>query len=456
MASELVRSGRNVALVEAGPDYGPYSRRWPRDIVDARRRSARHDWGFEAELARGHVTDEQRARVMGGCSAHNECAAVWPPREDIDEWALPGWSSAEIWPLIHRIESARGGSGERGRSGPLMTVAWTDRSLATWQSLFVDGAISAGHRPLADAAAGSAPGVGPFYANVRDGVRLNTAFAFLDPIRKRSGLEILARTEARRLEVRGDRAVALICSRGRTELAIRADRFIVCAGTYGSPMLLHRSGLRSHSLGRGLQDHPGVAVTFRAQRGAPQELWSRNAYRSQVVLRASSGTTSYPWDLHILPYQAEGELHIFVFFMAPRSRGAIRPGAGRPRIRFRFFEDEGRKDLDALGAGVAIAREVAARIPLVQAADRAFARATATRPRWIRSNVTNYAHATGTCRMGTDGASVVDPDGRVRGAVNVQVADASIIPRIPRANTNLLSMLVGLRLATRSTEASGR
>jgi choline dehydrogenase len=301
-----------------------------------------------------------------------------------------------------------------------------------------------------DAAAGSAPGVGPFYANVRDGVRLNTAFAFLDPIRKRSGLEVLARTEARRLELRGDRAVALICSRARTELAVRADRFIVCAGTYGSPMLLHRSGLRSHSLGRGLQDHPGVAVAFRARRGAPQELRSRNAYRSQVVLRAASGTTSYPWDLHILPYQADGELHIFVFFMAPRSRGAIRPGADRPRIRFRFFEDEGREDLDALGAGVAIAREVAARMPLVQAADRAFAHATATHPRWIRSNVTNYAHATGTCRMGTDGASVVDPDGQVRGTANVQVADASIVPRIPRANTNLLSMLIGMRLATTS------
>jgi choline dehydrogenase len=418
--------------------------------VDPKRRSSRHDWGFEAELAPGCVTDEERARVMGGCSTHNECAAVWPPREDIDAWDLPGWSSADLWPLIDRIESARGGAAERGRSGPLTTVAWTERNLTTWQSLFLEAAIGAGHSPLADAACGSAAGVGPFFANVRHGARLNCAFAFIDPVRARSRLRIFARTEARRFRLRGDHAEAVICRRERAEVVIEADRYLLCAGTYGSPTLLRRSGLRSRELGHGLQDHPGVAISFRAKRGAPRDLRSRNAYRSQIVLRAASETTPLPWDLHILPYQADGELHVFVFFMAPRSRGVARLGARGPQIRFRFFEGEGKTDLDALVAGVEIAHELIARMPWVQASDRAFGLAAREQRRWMRANVTNYAHAVGTCRMGTDDAAVVDAKGRVRGLANLQVADGSIVPRIPRANTNLLCMLIGMRLAQAS------
>jgi choline dehydrogenase len=450
VAHELVRSGLRVALIEAGPDYGRYSSRWPRDIVDPKRRSSRHDWGFRAELAPRVVTEEERARVMGGCSAHNECAAVWPPREDIDAWDLPGWSSAELWPLTDRIESARGGAAERGRSGPLTTVAWTERKLTTWQSLFLEAAIGVGYSPLADAGCGSAAGVGPFFANLRHGARLNSAFAFLDPVRSRSRLEIFARTEARQFRMRGDHAEAVICRRARAELVIDADRYLLCAGTYGSPTVLRRSGLGSRELGHGLQDHPGVAISLRARSGAPRDLRSRSAYRSQIVLRAASEMTPLPWDLHILPYQADGELRVFVFFMTPRSRGVARLGARRPRIRFHFFEGEGKSDLDALVAGVEIARELIARIPSVQTSDPAFGLAAREQRRWIQANVTSYAHAVGTCRMGTDAAAVVDAKGRVRGLANLQVADGSIVPRIPRANTNLLCMLIGMRMAQAS------
>ena len=66
---------------------------------------------------------------------------------------------------------------------------------------------------------------------------------------------------------------------------------------------------------------------------------------------------------------------------------------------------------------------------------------------WVRENVTGYAHAAGTCRMGTDPEAVVDARTQVRGLENVHVADASIIPHIVRANTNLLCMLIGMRAA---------
>lgn len=448
VASRLVAAGARVALVEAGPDYGRFSPRWPRDIRDPRRRTARHDWGFQAETARGEISEEARARVVGGCSAHNECAAVWPPHEDLDAWNVPGWRSADLWPLVDGIERASGGSIIRGRSGPLVTRPWSDRQLTMWQSAFVEAALAEGYGRLDDASA-PAPvtGVAPFHANVRQGVRWNAAFAFLDPFRGRPGLKIFAGTEARQLALHADRADALVCRRARRRVEIRSDRYIVCCGTFGTPLLLLRSGVRARELGQGLQDHPGVALTFRPGRGAPRELRSANAFRSQVVLRASSGTTPHGWDLHVLPYQAGGEILIFVFFMAPRSRGIVGLRGDDPRIRFRFFEGDGAADLDALEAGVEIARQVAARSTLAAATDPApLIRGRALR-RWIRANVVDYAHATGTCRMGTDEASVVDPRCRVRGLRNVCVADAAIVPHIPRANTNLLCTLIGARAA---------
>jgi len=448
VASRLVRAGARVALVEAGPDYGRFSERWPRDIRDPRRRTGRHDWGFQAEPVSGMVAEEPRARVVGGCSAHNECAAVWPPQEDLDAWELPGWSANDLWPLVQGIERASGGSTIRGRTGPLVTRQWRENEFTTWQSAFIESALAEGYGQLDDASAASPDsGVAAFHANIKRDVRWNAAFAFLDPVRGRRGLDIHARTEARRLVSRAHRAVTLVCRRDHRQIEIRADRYVVSCGTFGSPLLLLRSGIRSRELGRGLQDHPGVALTFRPRRGAPSGLRSRNPFRSQVVLRAASGTTRFGWDLHVVPYQAEGEILIFVFFMAPRSHGVVALRGDSPRIQFRFFVDQGRADLDALEVGVGLARQIASRCAFVETTDPAAGVRGRALRRWIRANVSGYAHAAGTCRMGTDVASVVDPACRLRDFDNVRVADASIAPQIPRANTNLLCMLIGARAA---------
>src|SRR5919199_1701847 len=99
LAGRLVHANLNVCLVEAGPDYGPLAEdRWPQELLDPRRNSKTHDWGYE----------ESRAKVIGGCSTHNQCAALWPLPEDFDRWAAlgnPGWSYAEIAPLIDQIEN---------------------------------------------------------------------------------------------------------------------------------------------------------------------------------------------------------------------------------------------------------------------------------------------------------------------------------------------------------------
>lgn len=456
-AAELVAAGHRVALVEAGPDYGPFSRRWPRALTDADRRSERHDWGYWAEAGPGRLSPEPRARVVGGCSAHNESAVVWPPAEDLDAWAIPGWTARELWPLVDRIEGATGGSIIRGRNGPLPTAPEGGR-LGSWPAAFAAGATACGFPWLIEAdAPGPATGVAPFFTNIKDRVRWNAAFAFLDPVRERPELAILPRTTAVALDLAGGRALTLRCRDPRGELRLRAARYLLTAGVYGSPALLARSRYRAAALGQGLQEHPGVALGYRVRRtAAGRALEAGLAGAGRVVLRASSGTTPHPWDLHLIPSPTadDGGLAILVFLLAPRSRGVVDLNAGEPRIRFRFFAGPGRRDLDGLAAGVRIGRAIGDRLGLavVESSPGRGAPSDALR-RWIRTAVTGYAHPVGTCRMGTASDSVVDRRGRVRGLANVQVADASIVPRIPRANTNALAMLIGLRVAGFVAEA---
>src|SRR5439155_22102824 len=134
-------------------------------------------------------------------------------------------------------------------------------------------------------------------------------------------------------------------------------------------------------------------------------------------------------------------------FMSPRSRGAIDMGGEDLQIRLRFFEGSGTVDLDALAAGIDIARDVASHIRVAEMSDPAPTLRKGTLRQWILGHPIGYAHAVGTCRMGTDNSSVVDARGRVRGLDNVHVGDASIVPVIPRANTNLLCLLIGMRIA---------
>ena len=90
---------RSVCLVEAGPDYGPYAEgRWPRDIVDCRQLAFSHSWETDRE-----DRSQLRARIMGGCSAHNACVALEGDPEDY-EWG-DGWSYAELEPHLRRAEA---------------------------------------------------------------------------------------------------------------------------------------------------------------------------------------------------------------------------------------------------------------------------------------------------------------------------------------------------------------
>jgi choline dehydrogenase len=459
-----------VCLVEAGPDYGPLDAgEWPTDLLDPRRLPKSHDWGY-AEGRDGVELPEPRARVLAGCSAHNQCAAVWGRPTDYDAWARTvghaRWQYPNLRPHVDAIEDAATGDGRhRGRGGLLFTRRHARQDLAAWQRAFLDAAVATGFAAVEDL---SAPdpreGAGPFHANVHRGVRWNAAFAFLDPIRSSGQLEIADRTVADRLVVAGQHADALRCVTEGAASSIEARHVVLAAGVYGTPAILLRSGVGPRDqladvgipvrvdlpgVGANLHDHYGLAAQLRpTEQGlcaVEDDLASGRLYQSQVCLRAAEGAQ------HVLPYQAPTgnggwTFELCAFLMQPRARGRVRLRAPNPHapplIEFGFVTDPGEHDARALHTTARRLLSTLARTaPLADLATTP----TGEVAEDVRALLTGYGHAVGTCRMGRadDARAVADAWGRVRGLRNVTVADASLIPTIPAANTALTCLLIG-------------
>lgn len=476
-----------VCLVEAGPDYGPLSEGyWPNELLDARIRPTTHDWGYAEVRDDGSTAAEPRAKVIGGCSTHNQCAAVWGMPQDYDQWAAgnPGWAYAELRPLIDQVEQcAQPDAPYRGQRGSLPTRPCADEELSAWQLAFLQAAEAATFPRLPDLSAPDpAHGVAAFHVNILDHTRWNAALAFLDPVRELPSLSIVDLTTADRLLIDQETATTLICRGGPGEIEIAATMFILAAGTYGSPAILMRSGIgpgdhlmemgisvvnEAPGVGENLHDHPGVALRFGPSSEARRQLEDDNRrgvlFQSQVILRGRSNQSTEGFDLHVLPYlheteAGEREFMLLAFNMAPRSRGKVRLQGEDPElppaIQRGFLTDPEGYDVSVLVDGLLLARQLAEYDPLassiaVEVDPGPRIQQPAELQAFVRSTVDGYRHPVGTCRMGpaTDQLAVVDPTGRVHGTSNVYVADASIIPQIPHANTNLTCMLIGMKVA---------
>ncbi len=480
--------GLSVCLVEAGPDYGSFrSGRWPEELLSIQQLPETHDWGYNEERT-GFSSPEARAKVVGGCSTHNQCGAFWGLPDDYDAWAAagnPGWSYANLTPLLEQIEqtSPEARSAYRGTSGVIETRPYRVDELASWQRLVLEAGQAAGLPRLTDLSAPEpAEGGAPFHANIKGTIRWNAAFAFLDPVRTHPGLTILSNTMAERLVLHHTTAVSLICHTQGNRLELRASRFVLCCGTYGTPLLLMRSGigpaqnlqelgilplLDIPGVGQNLHDHPGISMDFEpsalAQRLLEEDLTHQRFFQSQVVLRAKSRQCSTGFDLHLVPYQSrkdgqEASFSILLFHLAPRSRGQVLLRGKEvhlpPKIDFRFFTDPGKQDASAVMDGLDLIRRLVHVEPLANAVKRETEPGQRVRTvrdlgEYAHTHLISYRHASGTCKMGppSDPTAVVDSSGQVYGTQNIFVADASLMPRIPRAPTNFTCFLIGLHIA---------
>src|SRR5262249_26363599 len=188
---------------------------------------------YRGQGAGGQPLAFERAGVIGGCSAHNGCAQLAGWRGDYDAWAAsgcPGWSAEELRPsFIRSIERLR-------------VRRFSPDEIQPFQRAFLEAAVATGI-PLTgdlDDLDGEV-GCGPEPMNVVDGVRWNTAFAYLDPVRDRRELTIVPDATVERVLVANGWAHGVRARVDGQPRELRADLVVLSAGAYGTPEILLRS-----------------------------------------------------------------------------------------------------------------------------------------------------------------------------------------------------------------------
>jgi choline dehydrogenase len=475
-AARLAESGAEVILLEAGPDYGPFDlTAWPPDLLDATSITYSHDWGYDSEdQLEARVIAFERARVLGGCTAHNGAIQIRGHRLDYDQWVSlgnVGWDTASMEDCFRAAE---------GRLG-----VWTyERAdLTPFQAAFLESAPFAGLPVLAtindlDEDVGAAPES----VNIRDGVRWNAAFAYLDPVRHLANLTICGDALVDRLVVRSGRATGVLASTPSGLHEIAAGHVLLAAGAYGTPAILQRSGvgpaevLRAAGVevlvdlpvGQNLHDQAFISIELEGSdllhasmaQFADVRGWAPD---EQVIMKARSALTDEAFDLHVFPWSppgADGRRRWFLggACLTPRSRGvvAIRSAdpSRRPRIDNAFLTDAEGYDIGALRSLLELFRDLTAAPPAREVLGAEIGASAQARDRpsidaFLRSTVSHYWHPQGSCKMGPDSdpTATCTPRGAVRGLENVRVADASLIPRAPRGFPMLPTIAIGEKVS---------
>ena len=460
------------------------------------------DWDYNTEPephCDGRSLYIPRGKGLGGSSSMNAMLYVRGRPLDYDLWAkegCEGWGWQDVRPYFLKAENNERGASEHHAVGGPLNVA-DERSPRRLTARFLAAAEAAGIPRIPDYNGPEQDGVSPVQVTQRNGARFSAADAYLRPNMKRPNLEVLTHATVLGVELSGARATGVrIRGRGRRERAIRADReVILSAGAIGSPQLLALSGigpadhLRSvgisvaHDLrgvGENLHDHPYVVCIWEstvaeslygADKPKPMAEWllrrsgplTSTVAEAFAFVRTRPGLPAADVQYHFAPaYFADNGFeefdgHAFTFgpvLVSTKSRGNLRLRSSdpleKPRILTNTLAEP--EDVASLVEGVKLAREIASKAPLAEAAGREIYPGAdvvddGDIEAFVRRNVELLYHPVGTCKMGTDDAAVVDPQLRVRGVDALRVVDASIMPQIPGGNTNAPTIMIAERAA---------
>jgi choline dehydrogenase len=467
---------RSVLLVEAGRAYGVDG--YPDDLLDAGHVPANpeHEWGYTARgLAASPEILAARAKVLGGCSAHNATVAMRARPGDILDWQRHGlvdWTVEDVYETFRAMENTPDGNdADRGRTGPFPIRQQRYDDLTRSLRGFIDATVAEGFDRVDDFNGPDLCGVGASPVNVIDGVRQSTALVYLtEEVRHRPNLKISGDVLVDRVLFDRRRAVGVITASGHE---IAGGEVILAGGTYGSPAILLRSGIGPGAdlaklgievmadlpVGRRLQDQPFYynayalktdALDMRPAVGAL--LWTSSSEAQGEQLDMHIAVT------HLMPPQYSptgGSIALSVAVVKPDSRGTItlrsRDPREQPEIDCNFLSEDrdGRRMLEGvklarrIGRNPALARFLELEIlPGDAVGDDHLADA-------IASNLASYGHPVATVPMGGphDPWAVVDSLGAVNGIEGLRVVDASIMPVVPSVAINTTTIMIAERIA---------
>jgi choline dehydrogenase len=498
--------GNRVLLLEAGPDAdGVTEIRVP--AAYSRLFRTRYDWNFVTlpqERADGRPVFWPRGKVLGGSSAMNAMIYIRGSRLDYDTWrdeyGCTGWGYKELLPYFLRAEdNARGAGPYHGAGGPLPVQDLRYRSAHAQH--FIEAATRRGALPNDDFNGAQQDGVGFYQVTQRGGERCSAADAYLAS--RPENLAVVTNAFVTGLVIEGGRAAGVTFrSAGKRQTARAEAEVILAAGAIGTPQLLMLSGigpadhLREHGIyviadvpavGVNLIDHPSVPVLWSTPR--LKGLWESTGNRgfarwrlthrgplTSNIAEAGGFARSDPrlpapdlqWLVLPVAYREQGltdpasrAMTVLVELADVASRGRLTLASSDPRHRPLidpgYLSDV--RDLNALAVGVRMARDYGTAAPLAKACAAELIPGNAVRTDhemrdFIRGSVVSGYHPAGTCAMGGDVAksasgydSVTDTHLRVRGVAGLRIVDASVMPTLPRGNTNAPVIAVAERAA---------
>jgi choline dehydrogenase len=481
LASRLSENGgARVLLLEAGSRPSLEAMSVPPAWPALQGTSA--DWADTTvvQTATGTAMTWPRGRALGGSSAINGLNFVRGHRGSYDAWTeagATGWGFDDLLPYFRRSEHTTGRDpAVRGDAGPLTVGPATAHHPVAAAGL--EAAAQAGYPRAADISGGLEEGFGWCDLNIVDGRRQSARDAYLTPALGRPNLDVVTSALVHRVRMKGDRCTGVDYSVGTSLFSVGCSgEVMLTAGTVGSAQLLLTSGigppsdLRSAGIdvtadlpgvGANLFDHPMSGVVYRSAQPVPAG--QNNHGEALGLIRSHPGADTpdlqimfvdVPLRAETLPGPAIGEGYtLATSLMLPRSRGSVRLASAEPGtpplIDPNYYADP--RDLHTFAAGLRAAREIGRAAALDQwrgeevlpgpgVNDDGSLRA------YLRRNLRTYAHPGGTCRIGTGADAVVDTELRVRGISGLRVADASVMPSAPSANTNATVYAIAERAA---------
>lgn len=511
LATRLSQDGQHtVLLLEAGEDDSWTWLRIPAGVAYILR-SQRSIWRFQTEpeaTLKNRSIFWPRGKVLGGSSGINGMIWVHGDPQEYDHWSLglglSGWSYSDLKPYFQKVESYAGGAPDkRGTSGPVKISQYGP--VHPMMNAFLAACEQAGVARNPDYNSGIYSGAGILQFNVDNGFRCSTREAYLRDAGKRSNLSIRCSALVKRVLFKEKTAVGVeYVQQGQLRRANARAEVILCAGAIQSPQLLELSGigqpelLLSHGIevvqplaavGENLRDHLYTRINYECKgvetlnqlfpsmygkfRMALRFMLARNGLMSNCGQIAHALVRTNPEDpqtdakiqLHWLSspdardpkrylLDAYPGITIGTFPLRPQSTGSVHiqsPDVSvAPVIHANYMSHEA--DQRTAIAAIQMARQIlnqSALAPWVVKETRPGVDLQSDEQLldWARESGTTSYHPVGSCRMGSDTASVVDNQLRVRGVHRLRVADCSIFPTMCSANTNAPAIAVGEKAA---------
>lgn len=457
--------GRRVVLVESGPGHEIPSE-FPPELVDAGvlpvGPDSRWIWPYSVELTSGRGGWIARGRVLGGSGAVNGGYFVRASVEDFDQWP-DSWSYEHVLPFFKASETDGDFDGPwHGSSGPIPVRREPAEAWHPVSAAFAEAARAAGHPEDADKNAPGSHGIGPVPLNIRDGVRVGPASAYLLPHLDRRNLSVRSDTTVTRILFSGTRVTGLEVSTGSQVATIHTSTVVLTAGAVATPHLLMLSGIGDAAhlselgipvvahlpeVGSEFSDHPEVVLPYRYRQVIPR---TSRTPALQVTLNTDS-VEMRPYTAafgDLIPGSGIGKPCLGVVLMKPRSRGEIRlvsaNPATAPRVSYRYLESA--DDRQALRDAVSHAADLVHSAPMRRLLE---AEPIEMSDAWLAERLGTSLHLSGSCRMGVDpGDSVVDDRCRVHGVDGLFVVDTSVLPSVPSRGPHATAVMVAERAST--------